>query len=641
VLQQISSQRVAVIGDVCLDLYLFLSDVSEDSLETGLPTQIVERVSGYLGGAGNVAANCAALGAGEVALYGVIGDDLYGREILHLCETLSIRTAGLERQPDEWHTNVYTKPYRRDTEQSRLDIGTLNRLQAQTAITMLQRLREELPSFDVVIINQQVTNGLHSPEFRRGLTELIGAIAGTPVFLDSRNFPDDYVGSIRKLNLSEARRTPEAESFELLRGGAAGALAQRLVRRWGAPVYLTRGESGCIVATENAVFELPAVAVEGPVDPVGAGDSMLAAAALAHAAGAPHDKAAAIGVLAAGVTVRKRFRTGVATPDEILKLSQQAEYIHNADLASHPSLAVYHQQSHIEIVAQDRQTNRGGRKPPLRYAIFDHDGTISAVREGWEGIMDPVMCEAVLGRPPEEVPAEELRVARARVRELIDRTTGVQTIVQMQELVSLVEEFGRVAGTEIKSAEEYKAIYNERLIELVRERLTRLHRGELAVDDLTIKNAVPLLRRLREAGTRMYLASGTDEQDVRVEAEALGYADLFEGGIVGSVGDAENDPKSLVLRRILKEIGAENASAVITFGDGPVEIRETRKLGGFTVGVASDEVRRYGLNLHKRRRLIRAGADIVVPDYSQLEDLMAFLGLEAADASKPADGGSK
>jgi hypothetical protein len=67
---------------------------------------------------------------------------------------------------------------------------------------------------------------------------------------------------------------------------------------------------------------------------------------------------------------------------------------------------------------------------------------------------------------------------------------------------------------------------------------------------------------------------------------------------------------------------------MVAFGDGPVEIRESRKRGGLAVGIASDEVRRFGLNLSKRRRLIRAGADLVVPDFSQWQALLPMLGIE-------------
>ena len=65
----------------------------------------------------------------------------------------------------------------------------------------------------------------------------------------------------------------------------------------------------------------------------------------------------------------------------------------------------------------------------------------------------------------------------------------------------------------------------------------------------------------------------------------------------------------------------------MTFGDGPVEVRETRRRGGRTVGVASDELRRFGWNMRKRTRLIRAGADLVIPDFSQWQGLCRLLGV--------------
>ena len=67
---------------------------------------------------------------------------------------------------------------------------------------------------------------------------------------------------------------------------------------------------------------------------------------------------------------------------------------------------------------------------------------------------------------------------------------------------------------------------------------------------------------------------------------------------------------------------------LVTFGDGPVEIRETRKRGGRTIGVASDEMKRYGLNESKRTRLIKAGADVIIPDFSQLPELLQLLNLK-------------
>jgi len=132
------------------------------------------------------------------------------------------------------------------------------------------------------------------------------------------------------------------------------------------------------------------------------------------------------------------------------------------------------------------------------------------------------------------------------------------------------------------------------------------------------------LHRLRRRGVTLYLASGTDRQDVIAEAAALGYAELFEGRIYGALGDVRKYSKKMVIDRILTEnklAGPELAC----IGDGPVELRETRKRGGIAVGVASDEVRRYGLNRQKRSRLIKAGADLIVPDFSQAQQLTNFL----------------
>ncbi|MGA2480804.1 MAG: HAD family hydrolase [Spirochaetia bacterium] len=193
----------------------------------------------------------------------------------------------------------------------------------------------------------------------------------------------------------------------------------------------------------------------------------------------------------------------------------------------------------------------------------------------------------------------------------------------------MVREFGVVPAAQVKDAEGYKALYNTELLVLVSRRLAKLERGELCVDDYTLKGALPMLKALHAAGVKLHLASGTDEVDVISEAKALGYAALFEGRIHGAVGDVGIEAKKVVVERILAEIGVGGAGSVVTFGDGPVEMRETKRRGGYTVGVASDELRRFGLNERKRTRVIRAGADLVVPDFSQWKTLLGLLGVRA------------
>ncbi len=87
----------------------------------------------------------------------------------------------------------------------------------------------------------------------------------------------------------------------------------------------------------------------------------------------------------------------------------------------------------------------------VRYALFDFDGTISVIRQGWEKIMAQVMLESICGDGA--VPAE----VEAEVGEYIDRSTGILTIVQMKWLVEAVKRYGYVE--DVRTASEYKRIY--------------------------------------------------------------------------------------------------------------------------------------------------------------------------------------
>ena len=294
------------------------------------------------------------------------------------------------------------------------------------------------------------------------------------------------------------------------------------------------------------------------------------------------------------------------------------------ELAGLPQRARYHRGTEIEVVRSLPRERR------IAAAIFDHDGTISTLRQGWEEVMEPMMVRAILGRRFEDADEAAFRRIAERVREYIARTTGVQTLVQMRGLVEMVREAGLVPEDEILDEHGYKQVYNRELMQRIEGRVAKLERGELGLEDLTLKGAAEFLELLQGRGVPLYLASGTDQADVEREAGLLGYAPLFAGRIYGALGDLTHEPKRKVLERIQADIararGADAGGGIfVTFGDGPVEIQETRKAGGIAVGVASDELRRFGLNPGKRSRLIQAGADLVVPDFSQGELLVSLL----------------
>lgn len=626
ILDDIHRTRIAVIGDYCLDSYWFIDGAaSEISLETSLPTRPVSRQRYSLGGAGNVVMNLIAMGVSKVHAFGVVGDDPFGREMVRLLQAAPADTAGVLTQAEGWNTHVYTKPYAGDTEENRIDFGNFNRLDDSTTSRLIDCLERRLPDVDVTIVNEQVASGIHnSPFFRQRLGELIARHAAKIFLLDSRHYSNAYDGTIRKINAHEATRlcNIRREPDEIVMYAEARHAAEALYQRWQKPLFVSRGGRGCLVRDAAGLREVPGLQILGRIDTVGAGDSMLAGIGAALAAGCNALTAATLGNFVAGVTVQKLFQTGTASPPEIMAIGRDPDYIYRPELAEDPRQAQMVEGTDIEIITAPPA------KTAFTHAIFDHDGTISTLRQGWEQIMEPMMIRAILGERFCEADETLYQKVVRRVRDYIDKTTGIQTISQMEGLVEMVREFNCVPAPCVRDAAGYKKLYNAELMNLVRDRVARLRRGELAVEDYTLKNAPAFLRALHRAGITLFLASGTDVQDVIQEAEALGYADVFERRIYGAEGNLAVEAKKIVLERILNAIGPARADRLIAFGDGPVEIRATHKRGGFTVGVASDEVRRFGLNREKRARLIRAGADLIIPDYAQMKALLAFLGVK-------------
>lgn len=254
----------------------------------------------------------------------------------------------------------------------------------------------------------------------------------------------------------------------------------------------------------------------------------------------------------------------------------------------------------------------------IKHAIFDFDGTISLLREGWERIMEPVMIKSICGdtEPTPEIIAE--------VKKFIDDTTGVQTILQMEGLVELVRKHRLVPEDRVLDANGYKKIYNDALMIPVNERIARLENGEQTLQEVTLKGALEFCKKLYERGVLMYLASGTDRHDVENEAQKVTAAQYFKGGIYGAIGSIEDYSKDKVMKQIIREnklLGHE----LIVFGDGPVEIRNAKANGAIAVGVASDEVKGSGWNEAKIKRLTNAGCDILVPDFGEGNLLLEYL----------------
>ena len=253
----------------------------------------------------------------------------------------------------------------------------------------------------------------------------------------------------------------------------------------------------------------------------------------------------------------------------------------------------------------------------IRHVVFDFDGTISLIRDGWQNVMVPMMVEFLQAETDTSETPEHLE---ALVVEFVDRLTGKQTIYQMMQLGEEIEKRG---GTP-KEPLAYKDEYNRRLLPVVEERIAGLAAGKLSAEPLRVPMSLEFLQTLREMGISCYLASGTDVEFVKNEAELLGVAPYFDGGIFGALREYKKFSKAMVIQKIITDFEL-SGNELLIIGDGYVEIENAKAVGAIAVGVASVEANRYNMNADKRERLIRAGADIIIPDFQEGAQLIDYL----------------
>ena len=255
-------------------------------------------------------------------------------------------------------------------------------------------------------------------------------------------------------------------------------------------------------------------------------------------------------------------------------------------------------------------------RPVLKAALFDFDGTLSTLRYGWEEIMEPMMLEYIAGEAGYDGELVD------KVWEYIDQSTGIQTYYQMEWLANEVKAAGRNPGASTDPW-WYKDEYNRRLMEMVSRRRDTILSGKEPAGKYLMEGSEELLLALKERGISIYVASGTDHEDVNEEAQILGLAGYFTE-VVGAPSRKADCSKEAVIRKLISDQQLQGEEVVV-FGDGKVEIRLGNEVQAITVGVASNEAFRYGVNPVKRDRLIRAGADAIIGDFNELQELLNWL----------------
>ncbi|MDY5219600.1 MAG: PfkB family carbohydrate kinase [Eubacteriales bacterium] len=332
-LNDLSRARVAMIGDLCLDLYIFgdmrLSELSRETPHFPIPV-VSERYNP--GGAGNVANNIAALKPASFTAIGLVGDDWRGDLLLRALRDNGVDDANVIRS-NEVTTNTYVKVIRRGIsdvayEDPRIDFENRKPLSDALADRLISAL--DRAEFDVLVVSDQMKYGCITPRIREHISRI--AESGKIVLVDSRDHAADYRKVIVKPNEVEAARAfgdlDDADAPQLDPNDAQSIhdFAQRIIgkiaARNGERAVITLGSQGCMVY-DGEEIHCPAHPTKPPVDIVGAGDTFISAMGTALAAGHDLETAARIACLASAVTVRKIGTTGTATREEILAVAAE------------------------------------------------------------------------------------------------------------------------------------------------------------------------------------------------------------------------------------------------------------------------------------------------------------------------------
>lgn len=328
--QQIAAfrrHRVLVLGDAILDEYLE-GDCGRISPEAPVPVLRVVRSRRVLGGAANTAANIVSLG-GSATLLAFVGGDEGGTALTSHASTCGVRLIAIDHgRPTLRKTRVVSQ----QQQMIRLDYEAEYTMSPPVEASILDAFAAELDAHDIVVISDYAKGFVSEPLAQAVIRRTHEA--GKLVIVDPR--PQNrrcYHGcDYLTPNWREARALigrPDVEVSPAAAADTARALAEQI----GASIVLTLGPHGILFCGRDGAesFSQPTLARE-VFDVSGAGDTVVAAFALARAGGADHPTALAIANRAASVVVGK-FGTATVTPDEMLHEPQNPQMVTRQALA--------------------------------------------------------------------------------------------------------------------------------------------------------------------------------------------------------------------------------------------------------------------------------------------------------------------
>src|SRR5713101_6454188 len=325
IVNSFSRKRIVVIGDVIADQFIY-GEISRVSREAPVFILRHEHTETTPGGAGNCAANLAALG-GQVALISVLGDDEPGRTLAAKLRAAGVDCGGVSISSSRRTTTkmrvLAGQVHSTRQQVIRIDYDGEPALASDEREQLKVRLREEIEKADAVIIS----------DYNYGVVDVTLATMARdaadqrriPVFIDSRfrlsEFPRFTSATPNEDEIAQLSGQPLTSELELEALGAR--LREQLEYQ---SLLVTRGGRGMVLFEADAKpLHIEAVGSRQPVDVTGAGDTVIATYALAIASGASFAEAARLANFAGGIVVMKRGAATVSAEELISSISQVTE----------------------------------------------------------------------------------------------------------------------------------------------------------------------------------------------------------------------------------------------------------------------------------------------------------------------------
>lgn len=315
-----SGLKITVVGDFCLDRYFDINPaLSEVSIETGLLVYNIGSIRCYAGAAGTIVNNLVALGCAKVWPIGFSGDDAEGWALRRALNSLqAVDLAHFETTP-EVKTFTYSKPLiihpgRAPEELNRLDIKNWSPTPQALQNRLASSLEIAAEASDAIIVLDQV-DAMGTGVITRPVLEALEKIGqNQPKLLilgDSRRSLANWPPIVVKMNARELGLImgSPVESIEEVQS-AVETLANRNQRI----AFVTLAERGIVGGHPGMkAIHVPSRPVRGPIDIVGAGDSVTANLTMALASGAELGEAMELAMAAASHVIHQLGTTGTAT----------------------------------------------------------------------------------------------------------------------------------------------------------------------------------------------------------------------------------------------------------------------------------------------------------------------------------------